>query len=449
MIGFNNGMGGSSSHVLFWFWDDISDTIGDAIDTVEGIFDNMGKYCVEWANGALAAYQNLTSSASKILQTDVDNSIFSDFWTVINRVSSVFCIIASTLIVLFFLVNLTSEAWETRHELDIWGFVKDIVKLIVSVVVVNNALPLVKAIFTAGSRLAKIVTLTNTDIAENLGIEGTNAEYLASGVSGIRGLFIFLIFLIASVVVVVCGVMIAMEVYQRLFKIYILIPFASLSFSTFVIGSHQHGSEVFHGYIKSIIQTALEGIVIMILLFFSYSLISNNKAMNTMFPTYNKFDAVEAEVQNEHELAAIHFYITSYADNDNARKDYTFSEYLKKLCNNMNSEESTYQGVHLKYSMVSSELLTLLDNSDIEKISKIEGDYETNVFSFKSSIIESLAKKLQGQEYEDNRSVKIVMYPKCSVIDALMIMLQFVFPICLCAGAVKAAGTYSGLILGR
>ena len=129
MIGLNNSMGGSSSHVLFWFWDDITDTIGDTIDTVEEIFDNMGKYCVEWANGALKAYQNLTSSASEILQTDVDNSIFSDFWTVINRVSSVFCIIASTLIVLFFLTNLTSEAWETRHELDIWGFVKDIVKL--------------------------------------------------------------------------------------------------------------------------------------------------------------------------------------------------------------------------------------------------------------------------------------------------------------------------------
>ena len=99
---------------------------------------------------------------------------------------------------------------------------------------------------------------------------------------------------LASIVIVMCGVMITMEIYQRIFKIYILIPFSTLSYSTFVMGNRS-GGEVFSGYLKSIIQVALEAMVIMLAISFTYRLCNNSAVMQKLFPAkFNDYAVVAA-----------------------------------------------------------------------------------------------------------------------------------------------------------
>ncbi len=462
---------GVRSPVLYSIGDAI-DSISEFGDKINEIFSNIGSYCVEWANGAIAAYHKLTSSAAKILQLDSDDSMFSDFWKVINSVSSVLCVIASSLIVLFFVANLCSESWDSRHDLDMWHFAKDIVKLIVSVAVVSNALFFVKLIFSAGAKLAMLVTLTNSDLSDELMLTDTVANYLIYGVSGVRGLFIFLIFLLASVVVVVCAVIITMEIYQRLFKIYVLIPFSTLSFSTFVIGEHRHGNEVFYGYLKNIIQTAIEGLVIMILLFFSYSLVANGKTMKTLFPTFNEFDAVTVSLKKPEDANALVVFLDEYCKYKKNNSQMEYSDYLKNYCDDMQNpdmpsihwtgnvfvdaeeikeveEELEQLSAIEPFSCedVTPELLDALNSASTEINEIVYG--VRGIYSYGASAKQGI--KMLGQmDYGTSLTeVTVSMFPNCSVLDAIMIMLQFVFPCVLCAGSIKAASTYSGLVLGK
>lgn len=433
-------------------YDEFLDGIFDIGDAISDFFTNTGKYCVEWINGAVGAYHKLTSSVSEILQTDINSGMFSDFWKVLNSISSVICIIASTLIVLFFLTNLCSEAWETRHEMDIWGLTKDLVKLVVSVVVVNNAMLLTKLIFSAGAKLAMLVTLTNSDLASAIELPEETAGYLVHGVTGFRGLFIFVMYLIAALIIVVCAGLVTFEVYKRLFRIYILIPFSTLSFSTFVIGSHQHGNEVFYGYVKNIVQTALEGLVIMLLLFFSYSLISNNATMSALFPTHDKYDAVTGVLNTPTDASVLCIYLTEYSKND-AGNNMSFSEYMKSYCDERNEQVSahmlSYIGTNaFSYSDISKDLLVTLDEMDDVDSSSYLVYSVRGIESGGTAALEGI-RMLSRMDDVTLHDVSYAIYPSCSILDALMIMLQVLFPCSLCAGCVKAASNWSGMILGK
>ena len=124
----------------------VLDTVDTVTSTISDVLSNLGRYCVEWVDGALSVFRKLTWSAKDLLTFKTTDSTFSSFNTVINNVSGVLTIIASSLLVLFFLTSLASDAWDSRHDMDVWGLVKDIAKLIISVVVVNNALYFTKLI---------------------------------------------------------------------------------------------------------------------------------------------------------------------------------------------------------------------------------------------------------------------------------------------------------------
>lgn len=103
----------------------------------------------------------------------------------------------------------------------------------------NNAVPIVTAIFQLGAMLAKVV-MFGTDsqgvVYSKLKLATDQSAYIEYGVSGFKGFLMFLVFLIAAIAIIASGVMIAVEIYTRIFKIFILIPFSTISFTTFVVG---------------------------------------------------------------------------------------------------------------------------------------------------------------------------------------------------------------------
>ena len=434
----------------------ISDTIDNVSSVVADILSNLGKYCVEWIDGGLEVFRKLTWSAKDLLTFNTSDPTFQSFNAVINKISGVLTIIASSLLVLFFLASLASDAWDSRHDMDVWGLIKDIVKLIISVVVVNNALYFTKLIFNAGAGLAAVVAALGVggDGSNTVKLSETAARYLTYGVSGIRGVFILVVYVLGSIVVVMCGVMITVEIYQRIFKIYILIPFSTLSYSTFIMGN-KSGGEVFSGYIKSICQVALEAMVIMLAISFTYRLCNNSSVMRRLFPSdFEDYAIVAATTYDDY--VALHEFVSGFTVNyDDSSGSNGFKEYMNQYYNNAqrlgdrNTLLRRILGGDFDINNVNPELLTSLDSLKSPPAVIL---YNTDRGAVQQSVQAATLfanQVVHGEPGETFRTYYFYMYPEVSVKDALMLLIQVLFPCMLCVGAVKAAGSYSGMAVGK
>ena len=443
----------------------VLDTVDTVTSIISDVLSNLGRYCVEWVDGALSVFRKLTWSAKDLLTFKTTDSTFSSFNTVINNVSGVLTIIASSLLVLFFLTSLASDAWDSRHDMDVWGLVKDIAKLIISVVVVNNALYLTRLIFNAGAGLASVVAALGVggDGSDTVKLSSVAARYLTYGVSGIRGVFLLVVYVLGSIVIVMCGVMITMEIYQRIFKIYILIPFSTLSYSTFVMGNRS-GGEVFSGYLKSIIQVALEAMVIMLAISFTYRLCNNSAVMQKLFPA--KFaDYAVVSASNYDDYVVLNEFMSYDIKYDESTGSNGFIDYMTQYYNNAqrlseglreNGSSTMFGsmwrkvlGADFNISNVNGDLFASLDKL---KVAPAVILYNTDTNSVQQTVQAAtlFANQVKnGTPGETFRTYYFYMYPGASIKDALMLLVQVLFPCMLCVGAVKAAGTYSGMAVGK
>lgn len=429
---------------------------GDATSAIADLLNKMGYYCVEWINAGLEVFRKLTWSAKDLLTFNTSDSTFGSFNSIISKVSGVLTIIASSLLVLFFLTSLASDAWDSRHDMDIWGLVKDIVRLIISVVVVNNALYFTKLIFNAGAGLAALVASLGVDGdgSQSMKLSETASRYLMYGGSGIRGLFLLVVYVLGSIVIVVCGVMVTMEIYQRVFKIYILIPFSTLSYSTFVMGNRS-GGEVFSGYIKSICQVALEAMVIMLAICFTYRLCSNSSAMQKLFPSsFEDYAIVAASSYDDY--VALNTFVSEYTIKyDEGTGSNGFRDYMQEYNNSAqklkNSDKEWLKVLGSKFNIenVNENLLASLDKM---KTAPAVILYNTEKGGMQQTIQAATFFKYQvkyGEPGESLITYYFYMYPEVSIKDALMLLVQVLFPCMMCIGTVKAAGTYTAMAVGK
>lgn len=268
----------------------ISENAGAVIDYIKQFFNDMGGTCSDLLSSALELYKRMLLSSVDVLSKDYQGTVgtntytgatehygeFKDFWTVITNVSSIFAAIATTLITLLFLISLVNDSWDNRHELDFASFFKSFAKFFAAVVLVNNSTKIVSTLFTISSKVAALICNTNNLEDLDVTLKVADENLIRYGVSGPKGLIISILFLMAFLVIIASGITIMIEVYQRMFKIFVLIPFSAISFSTFTMSDSHRGAEVFHGYVKSIVSTAIESVVIMVFIAFSLVLINGD-----------------------------------------------------------------------------------------------------------------------------------------------------------------------------
>lgn len=392
------------------------DTIGGALSTVSDMFSNIGEWCVKIINAAYTAFVNLVFSALSILSEDIDSEMFADFWAVVLPVNKVICVIASTLMVLLFVYNLATDAWRARQDVDVFDIAKSVIKLGFAVVLVNNSLQIVKAIFKTGGILAGMFIPNAYRPDGGRAIDGAAATLIETGVSGVKGFIVFFIFLIAALLLIACAVMITLEIYERIFKIYILIPFASLSFSTFVLGDGNRGNEIFHGYLRSVITTSLEALIIVICISFTSSLISSGKTLEKLLPALDEESVKELTCTGKNDVYALYFGVL--------RDQYLFEDEVK--------------------DEISSELYDFLyaDNGYYASEQKYAS------MSVNGKMVNSLI--TLGESYSAlKKQYPVVLYPEFGWLNIIMTLLKVLFPCVLCAGAVKKVSSYSGAIMGR
>lgn len=278
----------------------ISENAGDVIEYIKQFFNDMGGTCSELLSSALNLYKRMLLSAVELLSKDYQGTVgtntythsvehygeFKDFWTVINNVSNIFAAIATTLITLLFLISLVNDSWDNRHELDFASFFKSFAKFFAAIVLVNNATKIVSTLFTLSSKVAALICSTNNLEDLDVSLKVADEQLIRYGVSGPKGLIISILFLMVFLVIIASGITVMLEVYQRMFKIFVLIPFSAISFSTFTMSDSHRGAEVFHGYAKSIISTAIESVIIMVFIAFSLTLI-NGDGLDSVFSSDN------------------------------------------------------------------------------------------------------------------------------------------------------------------
>ena len=404
--------------------------IFDSISAVTNFFANIGASCVDITNGALEVFSKIVFSSADVLTKDIHEDEFSDFWTVVDSVGSVLGIIASTLMVLLFLINMCTDTWDSRHDLELFGVIKKCAKMIAAIVLVNNAVPIVTTIFQLGAKLAKIV-MFGTDsqgvVYNKLKLATDQSAYIEYGVSGFKGFLMFLVFLISAIAIIASGVMIAVEIYTRIFKIFILIPFSTVSFTTFVMGDGNRGNELFHGYLKSILSTAIEALIIMVCLNFTYSLLTGD-TMQKLIPA-TKTEASESMTVNGAELAYLLVSISGDTSTANSilkeQKD-NISQSVKELVSGKGRDKAV-----TKYGCVVTSDGDVLEASD-------------DLFS----LFTDLAKTISSDDLKE-QTVSIKLYPAFTWSGVFFTILQFLFPIFLCTGGVKKVEQFSAYILGR
>lgn len=390
------------------------DVITGGISTVSDIFENAGAWCVDIINAAYTAFFNLVFSAFSILSEDIDAEIFSDFWAVINPVNKVFCTIASTLMVLLFVYNFATDTWQVRHDVDVFDIAKSVIKLSFAVILVNNSLQVVKAIFNMGAVLARVIM--PGDIGTNtVAIGGYEAKLIQNGVSGILGFIIFFVFLVAAFMIVFSAVQITLEIYERIFKIYILIPFSAISFSTFVLGDGNRGNDIFHGYMRSIITTAMDAVIIVLCICFTSMLVSG-ETLNKIFPAIHEENVKEITCEGEDEVYLLYLTVIEgwYVPADAVKDDIS---------------SGIYDFLYGKSGYLSTQ-------QDYAKMS-VDGRFINNSFF-------SLSKMNHGDS-----KYYVVLYPEFGWGNVIITLLKVIFPCLLCVGAVKKVSTFSGMIMGR
>lgn len=392
------------------------DTIKGGVSTLSDIFSNAGRWCVDIINAAYNAFINLVFSALSILSEDIDSEVFSDFWSVIVQVNKVFCTIASTLMVLLFVYNFATDAWQMRHDVDAFDIIKSVGKLSFAVILVNNSLQIVKAIFNMGAVIAGVFIPTDK-IGTETAIAGPEAKLIENGVSGVLGFIIFFLFFLAALAILFSAVQITLEIYERIFRIYILIPFSAISFSTFVLGDGNRGNDIFHGYLRSIIATAMEAVIIVLCISFTGMLVGSGKTLDKIFPAIKEENIKEITCKGG-----------DYAD--------TYAVYLSVIEGQYLPEDAVKDDISPEvYDFLYGEGGYWSASQKYAKMS-IDGKFVGNI---------GLPINNRGADTE----YYVVLYPEFGWKNVIMVLLKVLFPCLLCAGSVKKVSSFSGMILGR
>ncbi len=173
--------------------------------------------------------------------------------------------VACGLVVIFFLWNFIGETIDIRDKLKLYKFFISLGKICLAQVCICYAREIVSAIMQIGINIVDLITTSG--MVGNLKVEihdaNTYADVLGD-MSFFPALFLLILAFIAVIIVLGCSIIMVYTVISRFIKIFILIPFGILGFSTIVGGREMSASS--KAFIKYIILTVLEGVLIVVTL---------------------------------------------------------------------------------------------------------------------------------------------------------------------------------------
>lgn len=219
--------------------------------------------CVDVTNDI---FYELINAVSDLLTTNPkDWAMANCIWDQINSIYNSLIVIATQLAVIFFLIGFVERSINIKEQVSLIEILMLFVRIAITKYFITHAMQIVYWLFTFVTGLTGLTTihsyyLDNTGMATHI--------HDMSAVSNIVFLFPTVLYL---VIVTACGVVIVIQAFKRLFKIYLAVPYAVLAFAAISSGS-RHVAETTPRYVKSMLAALLEGFSLAIALQIGLSL---------------------------------------------------------------------------------------------------------------------------------------------------------------------------------
>jgi hypothetical protein len=194
---------------------------------------------------------------------------------------------------------------------------------------------------------------------------------------------------------------------------------------------------------------ALEAMVIMLAISFTYRLCANSKAMEKLFPA-DTAGYTTVTVAKYEDYVALSLFLNNFTpDYDESSNSNGFRTYINNIENSVDYVV-TDDTVVLEFDAgkISDTLIAALDKMEYQPAT-IKTNFSKNATQIpatKTQLTNIIKNKNSSTAF---KQCYMYLYPKVTVKSALMLLMQIVFPCMLCVGVVKAASTYSGLVVGK
>lgn len=196
-------------------------------------------------------------------------------WSVVNNIYVVMQGIAVSLVAVFFLAGWCRESIDIRQNFNLENNFKFFIRFIFAVGLVNSGLELIKEFIGFGAALTlRIGVGSLTGMSAFLeGSFSSTMESVEGGEALVMGLIYMIGGLVGAAVTFVCSIKIVTSVLSRFYRMFIIIPFAPVAFSTFA-GGHEL-SQTGNAWIKTFFGYLFEVVVIAISLQLCHKMFGN------------------------------------------------------------------------------------------------------------------------------------------------------------------------------
>lgn len=238
-------------------------------DSVTGFFSDIGDFFSGKSFFELAGYlwNTLMESAGDILLKNPSKGDYAGIWSELGNIYTVLNVIATSLVVLFFLYGFLRDSVDIHSELTFDRTIKMFIRLILTANAVSFAFSWMPDFFTWAKNITEVILGTKT-----FGFSFDGAEIydqIADADWGAMVAFLtsFLFFLFAAV----CGFIVILTVLKRVVNIYLIAPFCAIALSTLAAGGQT--SQVGYSYIRTFLGYVFSACLIAVVIVISGSFI--------------------------------------------------------------------------------------------------------------------------------------------------------------------------------
>ncbi len=188
---------------------------------------------------------------------------------ILNKVNVIFVGVATSLLVLFFVIGFCQETVNVRDEMRFDSIVKYLVRLCMAEYFTVNSKEVLTAILKCCKNFCKLLKKYFKKGNAKLSITATDKKLIEDCGFGYQILLLMIAFLVGCLLIIM-AFSILYATYARMLKILLLIPFGSLAFST--MGGGGEVGRVCVSYLKYFMAIALEAVTISTALIFGSAL---------------------------------------------------------------------------------------------------------------------------------------------------------------------------------
>lgn len=175
-------------------------------------------------------------------------------WKLIMGIEPLFVAVGSSLVVLFFIMGFCAESISIREEMRFEVIVRMLLRISIAEWLVANNLMILKAFFTSIGNLVKRLGMTNIAAVS---ISETEADIIKN-LDFAPSLIFMILTVFLSLIIIICSFFLLYTVYFRILRILVIIPFATIAFST-LAGNRAVSSTCVH-YFKYFLSVVIEAV---------------------------------------------------------------------------------------------------------------------------------------------------------------------------------------------